>query len=277
MNRLLSANFMRVKKNKCFWICAALLFVTGIYLAAGSYFDMKQMGWKYTLDGNCFVYILFAPILLAVFGSLFLGTEYSDGTIRNKVMAGHRRSHIYLANLLTVLAVGALFCFLYLLPYLAVGIPLLGGFEADIKKILLILVVTLVLIGAYSAIYTMVAMLSSNKAGITAGCILTAFLLLFSGVYVSSRLEAPEFFTDYNYTVGGEIEETGVKIKNPKYLEGTKREVYEFFYDFLPGGQELQCIRKTLSHPGALLGYSTVILAATTAGGIWLFRRKDIK
>ncbi|MED9966330.1 MAG: ABC transporter permease subunit [Blautia sp.] len=277
MNRLLSANFMRVKKNKCFWICSALMFVMGIYFAAGSYADMKKMGWNYTLDGNCFVYILFAPVLLAVFGSLFLGTEYSDGTIRNKVMVGHRRLHIYLSNLLTMLAVGIAFCALYLLPYLAVGIPLLGSFEADIRKILLIMAVTLVLICAYGAIYTMIAMLSSNKAGVTAGCILAAFVLLFSGVYISSRLEEPEFYTDYNYTVGGKIEDTGVKIKNPRYVDGKKREVYQFVYDFLPGGQEVQCVRKTLAHPFALPVYSGAILVLTTAGGIWLFRRKDIK
>ena len=40
-------------------------------------------------------------ILISIFYSLFLGTEYNDGTIRNKLIVGHKRETIYLASFIT--------------------------------------------------------------------------------------------------------------------------------------------------------------------------------
>ncbi|MGY3662454.1 MAG: hypothetical protein ACXAHE_00930 [Roseburia sp. 1XD42-69] len=39
---------------------------------------------------------------------MFLGTDYSDGTIRNKLTVGHTRTNIYLANLIVTFAAGLL-------------------------------------------------------------------------------------------------------------------------------------------------------------------------
>lgn len=72
---------------------------------------------------------------------------------------------------------------------------------------------------AFTALFTLIAMLCQNKAHTTAGCILLTFALLFAGVYISSTLEEPEYLAAYSYTENGvTVEEP--EQKNPYYISG---------------------------------------------------------
>ena len=82
---------------------------------------------KALLEGQFFEYAAFIGILAAAFISLFLGTEYSNGAIRNKVAVGHSRLSIYFAGLITGFAASLLCMAGYMLSCLAVGAPCWAG------------------------------------------------------------------------------------------------------------------------------------------------------
>ena len=65
------------------------------------------------------------------------------------------------------------------------------------------------------------------------------FFLLFMGIHIVSSLNEPEYYSAYSYTENG-ITVQEDESKNPNYLSGTKRKVYEFLNDFTPGGQLFQ-------------------------------------
>lgn len=274
MSKLLSANFMRLKKNKCFLGGMGFVFAVAVLLPVMRYTDMKKSGYINNLDSGFFICAVFVAAILSVFCSLFVGTEYGDGTIRNKIMIGHKRTHIYLSNLLTNMIVGLLMCAVYFMVYLCAGIPLLGFFESDIKVILLFVAIVLVLSCAFSSIFTMVSMIHSSKAVGAVICLLTTFLLIIAGTYINARLQEPETYSSYSYSIGGE--NTNIEEKNPDYLEGTQRKVYQFLYDFLPGGQVVQCASMEAENPKLLAVYSSIIFVITTAVGMVLFCKKDI-
>lgn len=276
MNKLISANFMRLKKDKCFWGGMIFMFAASLFFPIIRYIDMKQSGTVNNLDNGFFSCAVFGAIILSVFCSLFVGTEYSDGTIRNKIIIGHKRTNIYAANLLTNMAAGLMMCVVFFAVYLCVGIPLLGFFEANIQVILLFAVTVIMLSFAFSSIFTMIAMITSNKAIVAVICILSAFLLIFAGTYINSRLQEPETVPVYSYTINGSTTEN-TDEKNPKYLEGTKRKIFQFLYDFLPGGQVIQCASMESKSPHMLSLYSAIVFIITTSAGIVIFRRKDIK
>lgn len=138
MNKLLSANFFRLRKNKCFRGSLAFMFVIGIASPLLRYRDMKQSGYINNLDNGFFMCALFIGIILAVFCSLFIGTEHNDGTIRNKIIVGQKRETIYLSNMVTCSIIAITMCIVFFVPYLSVGIPLLGFFVADMKMIVMI-------------------------------------------------------------------------------------------------------------------------------------------
>ena len=79
MSKLLTANFMRVKKDKFFWIGMIFMMAAGVIFPVNRYMDMKQTGFMNNIDNGFFGCALFIGILMAVFCSLFIGTEHSDG------------------------------------------------------------------------------------------------------------------------------------------------------------------------------------------------------
>lgn len=50
------------------------------------------------IDSAFFSVAIYIGIILSVFCSLFIRTEYSDGTIRNKLIVGQKRSAVYFAK-----------------------------------------------------------------------------------------------------------------------------------------------------------------------------------
>ena len=281
MRNLLAASFFRVKRNKVFWLGMALLALAGAGTRISMYLDMKKYGVDVNLETSFFVYAAFVPVVLAVFVSLFLGTEYRDGTIRNKIVIGHRRSLVYGASLITSVLVGILLCAAYLIPALAVGIPLLGPFHESLWVLLLVSGGIFLLTVAYAAIHTAVAMLCQSRAVAEAFCILGVFLMLVAGMVIQGRLDEPEMYEPYSFSItsgeGNVVEEHQEAQPNPHYLRGVKRKTYEFLYDFLPGGQSLQLSNMQIGRIGRMAACSVGITVVATGIGLFFFRKKNLR
>ena len=237
----------------------------------------RQEVYETVLDQQFFTFVMFIGLVASVFCGLFLGTEYSDGTIRNKVVVGHTRNGIYLANLITCMIAGLVMCLTFIISYLAVGYPLLGGFHLEIKQILLLTLASFMVAVVFSSIYTLIAMNNQNKAAIAVACVLFAFISMFGGQLIESRLNEPEMWEAYSYTTDtGQVVEQPAE-RNPRYLEGAARDFYEFLHDLLPGDQQQQIGTMTSEKPWVLIGYSTGLTVLTTGAGMLLFRKKNLR
>lgn len=276
MRRLLRANFSRLMKNKLFWILTGVELFLGALFPVLHYMDNMDENAGWTMDSTIFIYALFVPLMVSLLTALFIGSDYSDGTIRNKLIAGHVRRKIYAANLITNVEAAFILCFAFGLSHICAGTPLLGWFVSDVKTIILYLLVTFAMTAACIAIFTLISMLCSNKAYSVAGCILVIFMLLFVGVRITAALNEPETYGAYSYmSEGVTVEED--ETPNPNYVSGTKRRVYMFLNEFLPGGQMLRLSSMNAEHPGRYAVYDGIIFALTTGCGIFLFKRKDLK
>lgn len=277
MNQLLYANFSRLKKDIFFRIGVLFLFAMGILMPLSLFSNMKKYGYPIPLEsGYCF-YVLFMAIFSSVFCSLFIGTEYNDGTMRNKLIAGHSRIAVYFSFLIVSITAVFLMCLAYLVSSLCTGIPLLGFFsDAAFPVVLGHVGAIFILAVAFTAICTAVAMLCQNKATTATVCILGIFLLLFLGVYIHARLEEPEYYETYYLEAEEAIEENTSLTPNPSYISGTKRQVYEFLHDFLPGNQAVQLSSLSAVHLWKMSFYSLLIAVAATGTGIYIFYRENI-
>lgn len=81
---------------------------------------------------------------------MFIGTEFSDGTMRNKLIVGHRRREIYFTNFLTCALSGIFFNLVYLALVSLIGIPLFGGFQLETGTLLLLMTDGMLAIIAYA-------------------------------------------------------------------------------------------------------------------------------
>ena len=275
MSKLLSANFLRLKKNKVFWGGLILMAAWGIFVPVKLHMDAAQMNYADRVEDGFFGCAMFMGIFISVFCSLFIGTEYNDGTMRNKIIVGGKRSAIYLAGAAVSCAAGLAMCAAYLLPYLCVGMPLMGTFSVPGEEIFLTTLTVLLLSAVFSSVFTCIAMVCQNKAATAVICILLAFGSLMSGMVLNEMLEAPPTHMLYSLDENGEM--SSYEEPNPKYLEGTKREIVQTLYDINPGGQAIQCATMAAVNPPRLPLYSLGIIVLATGAGCALFRKRDLK
>lgn len=226
-----------------------------------------------------FVYALTVAILIPAFVSLFIGTEYSDGTMRNKIIIGQTRKCIYLSNLIVCSVAGLSFCISYVIGVFIAALPFHTINPDILKDAVMLILCSFVMSIAFTALCALTAMLCQNKALTAVINILTAFCLLVISLYITSRLSQPEVYLGFGLnTETGKVEATE-DVPNPSYLRGTEREIYQFFNDFIPTGQAVNITQAggTAQSPGLLAAYSASIIIVSTGVGMFVFKKKDIK
>lgn len=275
MRKLLRSNLRRLAKSKVFWGCSFTLLAYSELILISTYTNMVRYNESLPLDSVFFASFSILGVILSIVLSLFTGTEYNDGTIRNKIIIGRTRNQIYLSSFLTCAAAAIFICFTTLFLTDIVGLPLMGQLKMPGSTLRLLLLDGLLLCTAYGAIFNLIGMLSSSKAHTAVISILAAFALLFIGVWIAQALFQPEMT---EALVTGDQGETAIQmIDNPRYLTGVERDIYQFFYDFLPGGQCMQFTWTEVAHPWLLTLYSAVITLLCNIAGLFIFNRKDIK
>lgn len=272
VNLLLRANFFRLWRSASFWVSMLVMAAAAVFELAVSYPNRGQPG---ILDNRYMLFALMSGVVLSAFCSLFVGAEYSDGTLRNKVAVGHSRAAVYLADLITCSVAGVLVCLGYILPMTLAGVPLLGGFELPLISILWFTLCAFLMTASLCAIFTMAALLNQNKAVVAVLCISLAYFLLFLGIYLNSRLTEQAVIPAREYIENGQIL-VREAMPNPAYVQGLKRTVFEVLYA-LPGCQAVQLIASSEACPVRLPLVSLGVTAGVTGIGLLLFRKKDLK
>lgn len=274
MIKLLNAGFTRLRKNKLFWILSIFSIALGLYMVFINYSGMKNYGDTIEVEQLMLNYSTIIGVVIAIFTSLFLGVEYSDGAIRNKISIGHKRINIYLSNLIIV-TITSLFSYLLFLGIVAsIGIPLFGTITISLSKLLMLLGCIFVTVIAYSSIFTFLAMIISNKTITAIVSIMLAFGMMMMALICFNKLEAPKTIQAATM-VGGEtkIEE----VPNPKYLNEEERKIYQTLLDINPAGQMFQLAGRTAPNLKVLPICSLGILVIFTGVGLVLFKKKDLK
>lgn len=278
MSKLLRANLARLRKNRIFWLVFFLLTAWGAVQRIGIRMDTEA----HALEETFWIDALFIGIVLSVFISLFVGAEFEDGTIRNKIIMGHTRLEIYFANVTVCIIAGWLMCLGCLISSLAVGIPLLGFFHAEASTVFLQGACVLALSAAYAAIYCFVAVTAQSRALSAIICLLLSFLLLFAGASISNQLDQEEAFYVPDYELGQDglaDEQNAEWVLNPNYISGTERRIYETILDILPGGQSLQLsgmVDESEHYMGMLLASFGWVIISSGCGAA-IFRKRDLK
>ena len=273
MRNLLSAGFARLWRNKLFWLSCLFLAWATVTAIWTRYIERIQYGYSSNLDSAFQYYVIFIAILIPLVCGQFIGVDYAGGTIRNKLICGHGRGAVYLSNLTVCSAASLIMCTAAVAPGLALGLPLLGGFNMGPARAVLFFVGVYTLALVWTALFTLFSMVANRRIA----AMLLALALLAAGAYLEGRLEAGPTIPGFTVTVDGEVTELE-EMTNPDYLpEGPVRDAFQFLSDFTPGGQTLQHATQRAKRPEVLMAYDAVLFSLSTAAGLFLFRRRDLK
>ena len=259
MLNLLSAGFVRLTKSRLFWLFVAAETAWSAFLAWLLYYygNIKE-----NLYLSIFMPMFYLCVAEAVFCGFYIGTDYSDGTVRNKIAVGKTRESIYLSNLMICCLAGLAALFTHLAVFFGAGYLLVGPAISPQISILKYLCAA-ANVAVYAALFTLMSTLCSKMAAAATANIFISLGLIVSGIYAYAFYVQPEFFSDGS--------------ANHRYVGGAARAVLAFFEAVLPTSSAIEvmgnnssivCLRVILC--------SLAEVAIFTLAGLWAFRRKNI-
>jgi hypothetical protein len=281
MTKLLRANFARLRKEKIFLVCAAVMVLYGVILCIAVNYSMHVNNTEIPFDSvflygyGLYGYLAIPGILMATLCSVFIGTEHSDGTIRNKLVVGRTRTEIYLSNFLTCAVAGVLLNICYFVVACAVGIPLFGFFHASVSVMLKLILDGTLMMVSYAAVFNILSMLIQNKTTTAIISLIGVIAVMCVSIVLITRIAEPEFIDGIEISASGE--QIWTTVRNTRYLSKTARAVCQFVVDLLPTGQSLQISGMTAPHLWLMMLYSAIITITANIAGVFFFRRKDLK
>lgn len=200
--------------------------------------------------------------------------------MRNKLIAGHSRGTVYLANLTVCVIANVTAMLLAIGTVLAVGIPIMGtNFTPEYIALCIAFMIAANI--ALTSLFVFGSMLISSKAASCVTLILSFLILFFFSTYIDSKLNYPEYYSGYTMKTdenGKPRFEEFENIKNPYYISGNQRKIYEFLDKNLPVSQLYHMASDGEAPVSAFpLAADAAVLVFFAGAGILVFRRKNIK
>lgn len=284
MAKLVMSDFSRMAKALCFRIYMGFAAVYGVIMVLSEYVSLcdaqnRGLNVSFSIDRLAFNGVLTIMFAAAVFTGMFVGREYSDGTIRNKLVVGHGRFGIYLSNFIVCAAVNVSALFLNLIAVFSIGISLMG-MDMSAGEAAVNIIISVIAIVSVTALFIFIAMLVKSKASALVILLIFTFFMFGATSFIDSRLKEPEYYEGMELVSteeGGFEYRMSGKEKNPYYLEGDARKAFEFLNDFLPSSQLYRIASLSAPELAKTAIYDIIVLIAVTEAGILLFRKKDIR
>ncbi len=298
MSKLLRANFICLWKNGSFWSCMAFVVVAACFMVV---VEAEVTSPEAVLfEGAVYVSMIFFIFICSI-----IGMDYNDGTIRNKIVAGHSRETIYFANLIVCVAVSIIMYLLWIiLIAVFAAVKPWWNFEMPFSKMLPAIFYCFAALISYTAIFVLICMLVGKRSeSIVVSFLLMVLLFIIAG-RTCSVLEQPEYYVTMAESSIDENGEEQMEIiereKNPRYVRGVTRMVYQFLNDFLPscqicsisskfvvGMDDMSDAYNNMNRPSEYIQqeenritpllYSLLLIVLTNFFGIYFFRRKNLK
>lgn len=257
MIRLMRADLVRLIKSRAFRLALA-----GMLALSTAFMTMQATAMDYSVPLSR---VIFLPMSMyglasAALVSVFVGTDFSGGFIRMKLLACRQRRSLVLSQIL----VSCIACaFLYTASSVFTAAVGCFFFEnnvmaSDLVRFYLLGISMSLACGALFAVITLVL---GEKTKSVVVCMASAFGMLFLSMRTNSLLVQEQ------YKDG---------VLNPRYVGGIRRMVYGILHDLNPCGQAAQLSTWEVPHPIRVLLLNLLLTAALTVLCCRLFERKNI-
>lgn len=208
MRNLLTTELFRWKKSIYLHITLVISLISGIFCSIISKRD-------YGFD-SFFLFPLFIASCAII--PMIIGSDYSSGTIRNKIINGKTRFQIYLSHLLISFLFGLIIEVVFWLAFIIIN-------PTYFTLILSIIPSMILCLSSVVSFCIMVSLLCTNRS---VALIITVSIFLLSTVIqvaIDNKINQPEYYEFEHVNEDGSIEQK--KEKNENYLSGFPRSFLE--------------------------------------------------
>ncbi len=238
MSKLLRANFARLRKSASFLLG---IIIQAFFAAIDFFVSYSFYGKEALAFGRSFIVGSYIMILLSVFITSFICTDYSCKTVRNKLIIGHSRIAIYFSNFITVLTGSLAFAISYWVTILAAALPLGVELGMPPREFCFLVLTQLAVVTALVSFYVLLSeLITSKSVAVTAALILSFILSIIGEIFDARALSV-------------------------------------FFSEILPFGQMVNMEMSDTPIPQIFPVYSLIVIVIFSAVGVLFFGRKDLK
>ena len=273
MIRALKSSFFRFYKTGALYLTVAgsvaFAFLVALYVY-GSYFSIYAFKRPRFLDNsfvlmcmNALLYVM--PFAIAVFCVLFTGTDLEYRSVNNKITTGISRIQIYCADLTVSLLASVISCIFLIVKIWAVK----STIRFDTYLIGMMITVIIICI-SFAALYTFFQYFASNKLLALVITLMIIPCVMICSTLISADLKEP-------YRTLAYVDETGETEwrLNPKYVSGTKREIYTFIIEASPYSDDEDFYNNTKKNLGKQTAAAAVVFVLSTAAGFVSISKKE--
>ncbi len=281
MSKLLRSDFRRLFRSKLFYLCLVPTAVVMMFALFNNLHYLEVMeNLELPIDNLLFMGTTVIVFPIAIFTSFFVGTDYSDGTMRNKVLVGNSRSAIYLSHFITTSVASLAMLVIGTALVLFLGVFWMGGLVTSPAILIPQILCCLISVVALNSIIVALAMLIPHKAICAVVCLVSAIVMInIVAPFLWDRLEAAEPTTpEMTYTDTDGVVHVIPEAVNPQYPTGAKRIILQLCYDTLPTAQMYQYSYEELPKNIELFPiYSVLLISIFSTAGVCIYKRRDLK
>ena len=278
MSDLLSADFSRLMKSYAFLAAAAFCIEFPVFEILIAYYNTQEKEILFVADNYLNSSFIVFGLVTAVFISLFIGTEYNEGTIRNKLIMGQSRVHIYLSkfivcNVANLILQCVFFAAVVITCRIVSGQPLIMLFQTSFKYMISMQLIGFYIIAAYSAVFVFLTMMISSMAVSAVVSLMIAAVLMSAGYMIGEKLSIGVIDPTLPTEQLQMIEEMS---RGADITDELRRNVLLFLDDFLPSCQAVHLSNGYV--PGRAeyyIMYDLAVILVFTVTGTICYSKKE--
>ncbi len=257
MIKLLRADFFRLRRSFAFRLSLVGMLVLAIFFMV---MQATDLDYTVPLSRVIFLPMSMYGVAMAAFVSVFVGTDFSDGFIRNKLLTVSHRNSLVISHVVVS-------CTACIAVYIAVTVFTAGiaqfFFENDVSVIgfLRYFFLGIGMSLTTGCMFSVITLLCGNRTRAVIWCMGLAFGMLFLCLHTN------EILVQTAYRDG---------LLNPKYVVGFRRAVNSVLHDLNPCGQAAQLSAWEVWHPLRGLLFNLLLISGFCTAGCKLFHTKDI-
>ena len=268
MINLITMGYSKMVRSLAFKVGMTVMAIFPVFMVLVSL--KNRNGGSGPLDGVYNSGLMMIGLLIGAFVSILIGQDYTEKTINNKIMAGHSRITIYLADFIVAFTGVAIMQVTSMLAASAFAVPLFGMYTKPLGEIFRVELIVLCVLAVYTAVSLLVTTIVNSKNYAVAASMVLTILIFFSGMM------AYQVITDEKADKALAAEK-GEVYEVPEEDENIMK-VFRVIYDIDPQSQVCVISEDNFPENAARIVISDIAaVTLLTAAGLVNFCRKDIK
>lgn len=275
MINLLNAGLFKLSRSKMFFIIALMVLGIALVIFLNNASNNLQ---NVSLNNMSLNSIILMGLFMAMFSSLFLGEEFTYGTIRNKIIMGHSRIKIYMSNLIISIITGIIFETIYIVATLILGSFVGIDMHITIYEYSVLLLKTFMVIIAFSSLYNFITLISSEVTIATAICMIVFIIMFVVCNALYSVISTNKYMTTIIMDENGKLQKLEDKENlNPNYPGETKIRIAKIIFYSIPEGAAMSILDFENEDNSYFIICSLSNIIIINLLGMMIFQKKNFK